>query len=289
MKKLLTTLSLALLASPFAHAQMSDYLDVFIVKARPEKRADFDAINRKIADANRKAKGDIWIATEVEYGEGNTVQFVSQRQNYAAVESAMTAFFGAIKEAYGPGGVPKMMQDFNNTILSSHSEIRRQRWDLSANAPKDTEELAKLVGGARWIRTRQIRVRPGHESSFEARVKEVKAAFEKDGSNWNFFVAQVVAGAPVNTYYLSNLVPSLAAFDSGPNLQKLMGDEAYADWAKAGGEDVVSHEALLMRMAPELSNPSEEIVKIAPDYWRPKRVAATHVAPKRVETAKAGQ
>jgi hypothetical protein len=29
-----------------------------------------------------------------------------------------------------------------------------------------------------------------------------------------------------------------------------------------------------MRMVPELSNPPEEVVKIAPDFWQPKPVAS---------------
>src|SRR5436305_12039499 len=114
---------------------MSDYLDVLIVKVRPEKRADFDTVSRRIAEANRKAKGDSWIAMDVQYGEGNTVQFVSQRQNFAAIGSGMTAFMNSISTAYGAGGVAKMMADFNSTVLSSRSEIRRRRWDLTVNPP----------------------------------------------------------------------------------------------------------------------------------------------------------
>ena len=60
MKNLLVALSLALLAPALAPAQapMGDYLDVMVVKIRPEKRADFDRIAHKVADANRKSKGD---------------------------------------------------------------------------------------------------------------------------------------------------------------------------------------------------------------------------------------
>lgn len=290
MKQVFAAISLALLATPFAHAQMtsSQYLDVFIVKVRPEKRADFDVINRKIADANRKAKGDFWTATEVEYGENNTVQFVSQRENYAAVDSGLNAFMSAVKEAYGPGGVPKMMADFNSTIISSRSEIRRRRWDLSVNAPSDADAYNKLIGEARWLRTIQVRIRNGREADFEERVKEVKAALEKD-SKWAFFVSQVVAGSPGVTYYVTTLQPSLAAFDSAPKVPEIMGQEAYATWEKAIAEDEITSETMLMRMVPELSNAPEEIVKVAPDFWRPKRMAAVHVMPKPAETAKAGQ
>ncbi len=290
MKRLLTAVSLVLLATPLARAQMGgDYLDVFIARVRPEKRADFDAINRKVASANRNAKGDSWLATEVEYGEANTVQFTSPRQNYAAIESGTTAFFGAIKEAYGPGGLPKMMQDFNNTIISAHAEIRRRRWDLGVNSPKDGDTYNKIVGQARWFRTIQIRVRPGREADFEERAKEAKAAIEKGSPTWVYFVSNVIAGAPGSIYYVTTLQPSLAAFDSAPNLSALMGEEAYANWMKAVGEDEITSETMLLRVVPELSNPPEEVVKVAPDYWKPKAVTAARPRSKPTETAKADQ
>jgi hypothetical protein len=291
MKQLLAALSLALLATPFAHAQamMGDYLEVFIVKVRPEKRADFDAVARRIAEANRKAKGDLWTAMTVEYGENNTLQFVSPRQNYAAIDSAATAFMTAIKTAYDPGGVPKMMADLNSTILSSRSEIRRRRWDLTANPPTDADAYNKLVGGARWLRTIKLTVRNGREADFEERVKEAKAAIEK-GSKWVFFLSQVIAGAPGNTYYVSTLQPSLAAFDSAPKLSELMGKESFATWTKAVAEDQITSETMLMRIVPELSNPPENIVKVAPDFWQPKATAASvPVAPKPAESATASQ
>jgi heme-degrading monooxygenase HmoA len=291
MKQVIAALSLALLATPFAHAQamMGDYLDVFTVKVRPEKRADFDAVARRIADANRKAKGDFWIAMSVEYGENNTVQFVSPRQNYAAIDSASTAFMGAIKTAYGPGGVPKMMADMNSTILSSRSEIRRRRGDLTVNSPTDADGYNKLVGGARWLRTIKISVRNGREADFEDRAKEAKAAIEK-GSKWVYLISQVIAGAPGNTYYVSTLQPSLAAFDSAPKLSELMDKESFAAWTKSLAEDQITSETILMRMVPELSNPPEEIVKVAPDFWQPKTTASTmHVMPRSADTARASQ
>ena len=291
MKQVIAALSLALLAAPFAHAQaiMGDYLDVFVAKVRPEKRADFDAIGRKIAEANRKANGDSWIAMTVEYGENNTVLMVSPRQNYAAIDSGSTAFMNAIKAAYDPAGLPKMMADVNSTLLSSRSEIRRRRGDLTVNPPADADAYQKLVGGARWLRTIRITVRNGREADFEQRVKEAKAALEK-GSKWTYFVAEVIAGAPGNIYYVSTFQPSLAAFDSAPKLSELMGKEAFATWTKAADEDQITSETMLMRVVPELSNPPEEIVKVAPDFWQPKAATATmHVMPRSTVTARASQ
>lgn len=292
MKRLLATVSFALLLSPLAYAQaqmMGEYLDVFKVKVRPEKRADFDAINRKVADANRKAKGDFWIASQSEYGELNTVQFTSSRENYAGIESGMNAFMNSIKEAYGPGGFPKMMADFNSTIVSGRAELRRRRWDLSSNPPADADEYNNVLGHARWIRTIEIRGRNGRDENIEARLKEAKPAIEK-GSKWSYFVSQTSVGAPGPVYYVSTLQPSLAAFDSAPKLAELMGKDEFAGWMKGLSEDAVSIETVMMRILPEFSNPPEAVAKVDPDFWRPKRAVAGDRTPQKgALTAKAGQ
>ena len=264
-----------------------DYLDIFIVNVKPDKRADFDIVSRKIADANRKAKGDAWMAAEVGYGQGDTVYFISTRKDYAAIDSAQTAFMSAIKEAYGPGGMKKMETDFSNTITSTRSEIRRRRWDLTINVPKDADAYTKMVGEARWLRTLRVVVRPGHEPDFEEAVKQAKSALEQSNPSWTYLVSQTVAGEPGSVYYVSTLQPSLAAFDSSPSLRKIFGDEAFVKWEKAAADYETTAETMLLRFLPELSNAPEDIVKASPDFWRPKPMTA--VKPKPAEPAKTGQ
>jgi hypothetical protein len=58
------------LAAPVAVHAQGDYLDVYIVKVKPEKLADFQALTKKWIDANRRFNGDHWIAMETVYGDG---------------------------------------------------------------------------------------------------------------------------------------------------------------------------------------------------------------------------
>ncbi len=284
MNRILATLSLAAFAIT-APAQTSDLLDVFEAKVKPEKRADFDAIARKVAEANRKAKGDNWITVQNEYGEGNTVYFISTRQNHAAIEQGFKAFMGAINEAYGPGGARKFEQDFNTTVSSTRAELRRRRWDLSANVPSEPAGLAKLIGEGRWLRTTMVRVRQGHQSDFEEAAKAAKAAFEKGSPSWTVLVSQTIAGAPGVNYYLTSVQPTLAAFDTAPSLSKLMGDEDFAKWQKGNAEHILVTETRYMRFLPELSNAIDEIAKVSPEFWRPK-MAAARAKSKPAESAK---
>lgn len=289
MKRFLATLSLGLFACSLLPAQMGDYLDIFVVQVKPDKRADFDAIGRKIVEANRKPKGDRWLAMENTYGTGNVVSFVSHRANYAAIDQASKDFMSALNEALGPAGAKKLFQDFNTTVISTRSELRRRRWDLSSNAPKDDAAYAKLVGSARWIRTLEVHVKPGHDAEFAEQAKQVKTAYESGASSWNIFASQTVAGDRGGTYYFSTLEPSLEAFDSAPDLRKLMGNEAFESWAKSTADTVAFSETRIMRLVPELSNPPDDIAQTALDFWRPKPVAVINAKPKPAQVAKATQ
>jgi quinol monooxygenase YgiN len=169
--------ALTIMLAAGAAAQMQDeYLDIGINKIKPDRRADFDALNKKIVDANRRHKGDLWLAYQVEYGEQNTVYFVATRKNMAAIDQGFTAFMAAMKEAFGQAGTDKMLQDVNSCLISSQAEIRRRRWDLSYNVPQDAAALSKLIGESRWIRSSIVHVRPGHNDAFEEQVRAIKQA-----------------------------------------------------------------------------------------------------------------
>lgn len=268
-----STLLCAAALAVTAHAQApSGIVDVFAVKVKPEKRADFDAVGKKIADANRKHKGDNWIAYGTEYGEQNTVFFASVRENYAGIDKATEAFMGAMKESYGPTFM-KLFQDMSNCMVSSRGEVRRRRMDLSWNVPGDQAAVEKMVGQSRWMRFITIRVRPGHTNSYEETIKALKAGFEKGPNKVPGLVSQSAAGTPNGTYYVTTFAKSLADYDPMPNapsLQEMLGQRGFAMFNKSSTEDVITTEWDIARLLPELSNPPAGIVSADPDFWTPK-------------------
>ncbi|MBI3665949.1 MAG: hypothetical protein HY236_06950 [Acidobacteria bacterium] len=272
-----------------AFAQMQDfysgYLDVGIVKVKPEKRAEFDALGKKIADANRKNKGDTWLAAEVTYGEGNVVQFTSFRQNYADIDKGMDAFMSAIsKTAGGAAGFAKMMQDVNNCTASSRAEVRRRRGDLSVNPPTDAASYAKMVGETRWVRTAMVRIRPGHLGEYEELLKTIKAAREREMSAPTTLVSQSAAGQQGTVFYLTTLAKSMADFDATPTpLPKLLGQEGFQKYLKTVSEAVIGAETIISRILPELSNPPADVAAAAPDFWHPKPAVTMKAKPKATE------
>ena len=141
-------LSLFLAASSFAQPS-AGYLDISIFHVKPEKRSEFDALAKKIAEIQRKQKGDYWTAAETLYGEQNTIYISSQRASYAETDKAMSAFEAAMAKALG-AGAGKFFQDLNNCLISTRAEMRLRRLDLSRNAPADAAARAKLLGSARY-------------------------------------------------------------------------------------------------------------------------------------------
>jgi hypothetical protein len=264
---------LAVLAAGQAPPAAEEYLDVFTVQVKPEKRADFDAITKKVAVANRQNNGDTWLTTETVYGPGDRVSFISMRHTYGDVEKAFPIFYGAIQKAYGKAATDKLFQDFSQCLISSRSEFRRRRLDLSSNPPADPAAMAKLLGESRWLRTNVVHVRPGQVANFEALLKDVKAAREKASPPLTVLVSQAVAGQEGTVFYVTTLQSSLAGFDSIPPIQQTLGEDGYQKFLKTNAEAVSNTETVISRFLADSSNAPEQVASASPDFWRPTGTA----------------
>ena len=255
------------------------YLDEYVVHVKPGKRTEFDALIKKMAAANRSNHGDNWTATETVYGNADVVTFVSGRASYGDIEKASGALMGAMDKSMGRAATEKLFADLSDCSAESQGLLVRMRPDLSSNLPSDPAEREKTVGGQRWIRTTRIVVRFGMGPRFEELAKEVKAAREKTGAKTLVWINQSAAGDLNGVYYVNQLESSLAGFDeAGADLQKIMGKEAYENLIKSASEVIEREDVTINRFLPELSNPTENIASAAPDFWRPKAMAAKPAA-----------
>jgi hypothetical protein len=280
-RRALWALAVALcLAAPVAVHAQGDYLDVFIVKVKPEKVADFQTLTKKWADANRRFNGDRWLALEAVYGESNVYQFTSTRKDYADIDKTQEAVMLAVNKAFGKEAAQKIGQDWMNCLVWSRSELRRRRWDLSRKAPQDAEAYAKFIGESRLLRTTAVHIRSGHVPDFEALMKDVKEAAEKNADTRTVFVSQVIEGGKGATFYTSTLRSSMGGFDHNPTAKEILGDEGFKKLQQIVAETYETTESTLYRFVPELSNPPDEVAKVALDFWRPKAVIAAMAKPR---------
>ncbi len=273
------------LGAPAGVRAQGDYLDVLIVKVKPEKAADFSAIAKKMADANRRYNGDRWLAMEAVYGESDTFTFVSNRKDYADVDTANEAFAAALRKAYGKEATEKMLRDWETCLVSSRSELRRRRWDLSRKAPTDPAAYTKLIGESRLLRTTAVHVRPGKVAEFEAFMKDAKEASEKNASSQTVLVSQVVEGSKGTVFYVTGLRSSMGGFDKNPTMLEVLGEEGYKKFLQISAESVEGTESTLFHFSPELSNPPEEVAQVASDYWQPKQIVAAGAPKAKAATA----
>ena len=286
-KRAIWALAIAVcLAAPVTVHAQGDYLDVYIVKVKPEKIADFQVLARKWVDANRRFDGDRWLATETLFGEGGVFVFTSLRQDYADIEKNSETGMLAANKAFGKEATLKMLHDWESCLVWSRSELRRRRPDLSRKAPTDMDSYAKLIGESRVLRTAAVHVRPGHIADFEALMKEAKEAGEKAANTQPVLVSQVVEGSKGTTFYVTSLRGSLGGFDKNPTLREILGEDRFKRYLQVTAETVEGSESALYRFSPELSNPTEEIVKVAADFWHPKAMMAAAASKPKAATAK---
>jgi quinol monooxygenase YgiN len=273
------------LAAPVAVHAQGDYLDVYVVKVKPEKLAEFQALSKKWVDANRRHNGNRWVALETVFGDGNVYQFTSVRQDYADIDKANEAGMAAVVKAFGKETTQKMVQDFDSCLVWSRSELRRRRWDLSRKAPSDPDSEAKLIGESRVLRTIAIHIRPGHVPQYEALMKELKEAGERNANAHPMLVSQVVEGGKGATFYITTLRSSLGGFDHNLTAREILGEEGFKKFQQINGDAVETTESTLYRFAPDISNPPEAIVNVAADFWRPKATGALSASATRSKTA----
>lgn len=279
--------AVACLIAPVAVQAQGDYLDVYVVKAKPDKSSELQELGKKIVDANRRYNGDTWIAMETVYGDGDTMAFVSTRQDYADTEKGNAAFMNALEKAYGKEGTDKLLRDWSNCLLSSRNELRKRRWDLSRKAP-DAASYGKFIGDSRVLRTTAVHVRPGRVLEFEALLKDTKAAGEKNPDTQPLLVSQVMEGGSGTVFYITSLRAGIGGFDKNPTTHDILGDEGYKKFLQTSAEIVESTDYALMRFSPEMSNPPKDVLAAAPDFWQPKAVVATKTKNKKpVEQAAA--
>ena len=283
MHRSFTTLLLAALTSGLMTGQdAATYLDEYIAKVKPEKRAEFDAIGKKIAALNRRNKGDTWLASENLYGENNVVTFISLRGGFGDAGKAVDLFLGALSKPGGMTAAEKIMQDSNNTLISARSEMWRRRPDLGTNVPTSAADTAAVIGKARFLYMVTVRVRPGRAAEYEDQIKMVRDARAKGGNKATWFVSQSVVGQPIGVYFITRPLASLADLDGAPALSQVLGDK-YKGYQKGIVENTFSTEISIMRYLPELSNPPAEVAAADPAFWNPKPAPAakkTAEAPK---------
>ena len=271
MRRSITALFLVTLTSSVTIAQeAAAYLDEFIAKVKMEKRAEFDAITKKMVALNRRNKGDTWLASENMYGDVNVVSFVSLRNSFGDAQKGSDLFIGALAKSGGMAAAEKILQDSNSPLVSARSVLRRRRPELGTNVPSSAADTAAVIGKARFLYMVTVRVRPGRLLEYEDQIKMVRDARVKAGQKQTWFVSQSVVGQQGISYYITRPLGSLSDIDSMQALAQVLGANGYKQYQKSLAENTFSTEITISRYLPDLSNAPAEIAAVDPAFWNPK-------------------
>ncbi len=155
-------------------------------------------------------------------------------------------------------------------IAGARTIFAAARKDLSRGQFPDT-------GRQRFWEITTFRVRPGHESEFEAAGKAYGAAAARATPDMSYRVYEVVAGMPMPTYMIFGSVVAFGDFDKSDAdnnaVMKALNKDEMATMQKFATDAVLSEEVTRLRVDPAMSYVPKEVRAQDPAFWMPKKPA----------------
>jgi hypothetical protein len=257
------------------------YLELNWFRVKQDKVAEFGQLANRIADANRRGKGDHWIACMDIYGRDNHVWMLVRRTNLAEIEPGMASFFGALKEfaGYSP---ERFMAESSKVVESSGAQLLRVRMDLSWGF-KDVDEWTQLVAKSRYMAVVTVHVKPGRTLDADTQLRTLKEAIVSHGETSAASVVQLVLGGDPGTLYVRIPLESVTDIEKMGSPRGALGEEGYKRYSEMSAQNISSFEYTLMRFVPEWSNAPESFIQANPALWKVKPMIAAK--PKAAATA----
>ena len=143
------TIALFTVLLPAVCCAQGKFLDVVVVQVRGDQTVLFDALARKMADANRKAKdkGDFWIAYQDYYGTSGRTYFVAPRaklDDVTQAEGSLQRRHVSAGEKLGTSGIANGSWHLHlGLLLDGH--VDQDDWDYILHE----DEVRAVLGGYR--------------------------------------------------------------------------------------------------------------------------------------------
>jgi hypothetical protein len=270
----------AMLTAGLAPAQSTsgDLFTSFQPQVKLDRRMEFEASVKKIAEANRKKNGNRWVAYSAMYGrDGGTYTFTSRYKTWEEVEKGSKNFETMLVEAIGATALPKFFAGLDGTLLRSTSEVRRRMPDMSVGG-LGAEGMMGLAS-YRYLRSIRVQLKPGGTGRFIEAWKPWQAELNSIEPKQMALVSLSSTGHPtvtVTMYY-----KSLSDIDTADRLiQKSLMSDVYRTFQEKVADLSVSSNWEIHRLLPELSSVDDELMQADP-FWKPKPMAKAAPAPKK--------
>jgi hypothetical protein len=156
-------------------------------KIRPERVRRYEELLQRLAkQAVQKKQGWRWTAHQTAFGEVNTLHFVSEAPDFAAI-GARGLPDELVRRLLGEKDGDEWLQQANECVLSMQQTISRERPDLSYPPERpDRRHPVALVT--------MLRARPGQQEACEELLRKVAEAIPKAGDPARVVAYQTVVG-----------------------------------------------------------------------------------------------
>jgi hypothetical protein len=161
-------------------------------------------------------------------------------------------------------------------INSARTLLLAARKDLSHGAFPD-------LGKQRFYQVTLFRVRPGHESQFEAAAKAYGAAADRAAPDSAYRIYEVEEGMPGPVYMIMTSVAAFGDFDKrsseGEQIMKSANKEEMDTLQKFSSEALINAEQHRFRIDPNMCYVPKEVRDQDPAFWNPKKPAVKATTP----------
>ena len=183
---------------------------VAIFKIKPEKRAEFEGIQKEISAAYKQAGVPFRVVWQTTFGDINEYVSVAPLANFAAMDAP-----SPVVKALGADKAADLLRRSSATVNGVTRVATINRADLSTGAgPSGPPAYAVIM---------LTHVAPGRSIEYEAWLKnDYVPAFKKGGGE--YYVEQAIfGGGGPDLYVAASPVPNMATIDAGPPTWKSVG------------------------------------------------------------------
>ena len=212
---------------------------VSIYKIKPEKRAEFEAIQKEVSAAYKQAGVPFRVVWQTTFGDINEYVSAAPLANFAAMDAA-----SPVVKALGVDKSADLLRRSAATVNGVTRVATINRVDLSTGAgPAGPPAYAVIM---------LTRVAPGRNLEYEAWLKsKYVPAFKKGGGD--YFVEQAIFGGGPDLYVAASPVPNMATIDAGPPTWKSVGVAGAAKMQAKMAGIITSTDLSISRFRAELS------------------------------------
>ena len=195
-----------------ASAPPAEWSTVMITKIKPEARADYEALQKEITAAYKKAGVRSRAVLQTVFGDLNEYVSVTPIAKFAEFDGT-----GPLERALGADGAAKLRRRASALTVSMQRVASLANPDLSIRNP--TPEPAPFAQVVTFT------LAPGKRAEYEAFMKSDYLPMLRKGEVANFWVSRTIFGGDGMEIVTVRPIKKLGEIDDGPIVRRVLGPE----------------------------------------------------------------